>query len=353
MNIYFTGMWTPVNSNADEYLSGLQTYVDQGYDGLILDPDVTLYPRIVEILDEAEMPWACGIGQARNYSGDNRLYHPHIGFNNFQVGVDLLNWMLNWKEQTWPDVPWEKVGVLWLDFSLSPEIHQRCEGAETRWAELHPEFGAYDPAVDTNPKNFFISDVATGDMNQTTAQNLTTQVLSNPGDIEIWLIGTAVDDYSVGAANAADNLQIVDKVCTTAHGGVSLPPRLDSGIDDAWRAACFTSQNIYGEPIICQLWAYMAGQATPDTIFQEWVNVNDKGDVIDANGNVTEEHSYATMLIPAYFLEKDTYKNYLEWTDLYAYGPGVEGAYKYELVTDLSLFSARFDSAPDFYNIKN
>jgi hypothetical protein len=203
-----------------------------------------------------------------------------------------------------------------------------------------------------NPKNFWIADVATGNMDQTTAQNLTTQILSNPGGIEIWLIGTAVDDYSVGAANAADALHITAKVCTIAHGGISLPARWDAGMDDAWRAADFSSQSIYTEPIICQLWAYMAGQATPETIYPEWVNLNDKGDIMDKSGKVVEEHNYASVKVPCYFLEKDTYKTYLEWTDLYAYGPGVEGAFKYEPVTDLNLFSARME-VPDYYKVKN
>ncbi len=352
MNINFTGMWTPSANSADEYLSGLQTFVDQGYDGLILDPDVTIYPRIVEILKDTDVQWVSGLGQARDYAGTNVLYHPNVGFDNTQVGIDIANKLVEWKDATWKDVPWEKVGYIVLDFSLSPEIHQRELGAEQRWAELHPEFGAYDPAVDVNPKNFFIADVATGNMDQTTAQNLATQILSNPGDIEVWLIATAVDDYSVGAANAADALHITDKVQTIAHGGVSLPARWDSGIDDSWRAAYFCSQSIYTEPIICQLWSYMAGQATPDTLWPEWIDINDNGDVKDAAGNVTEEHSYAVVKLPLYFLEKDTYKTYLEWTDLYAYGPGAEGRFKYDVVTDINMFPSR-GTVPASYSVKN
>ena len=344
-------MWTPSSNSADEYLSGLQTFVDQGYNGVILDPDVTIYPRIVEILRDTDVSWVSGLGQARDYAGSNVLYHPAIGWDNVQIGVDIMTKLEEWKDKTWPDVPYDKVGMICLDFSLSPEIHQRELGEEQTWAQLHPEMGAYDPAIDKNPRNFWIADVATGNMDQTTAQNLTTQILSNPGEIQVWLIATAVDDYSVGAANCADALHITDKVDTIAHGGVSLPARWDSGIDDSWRAADFSAQSIYTEPIICQLWAYMAGQATTETIYPQWVNNNDKGDIKDANGNVTEEHTYASVKVPCYFLEKETYKTYLEWTDLYAYGPGVEGAFKYTPVTDLNMFSAKM-AVPDSYHVK-
>jgi hypothetical protein len=42
-----------------------------------------------------------------------------------------------------------------------------------------------------------------------------------------------------------------------------------------------------------------------------------------------------------FWIDKDNYKAYLEWSDLYAYGPGVEGHYKYEPVTDLNLYPSR------------
>ena len=53
-----------------------------------------------------------------------------------------------------PDVPWEKVGVISLDFSLAPQVHERELGLEMEWARTHPEMGAYDPAVDKKPQEF-------------------------------------------------------------------------------------------------------------------------------------------------------------------------------------------------------
>ena len=99
------------------------------------------------------------------------------------------------------------------------------------------------------------------------------------------------------------------------------------------------------------LWAFMSGQATPDTIYPEWVDVNDKGDVIDENGNVVEEHFIPKVLLPVQVITKDNYKQYLEWSDLYAYGPGEKGDYDYEPVTDINMFPARMDP-PESYKIK-
>ncbi len=348
MNINYTGMWAPSASNADEYLSGLQTYIDQGYDGLLLDPDSALYPRIVELLnDNPEVKWMSCMSQARNYSGDNRLYGPNVGFDNTYFGVQFAEKLFQWKKETWPDVPWEKVGFISLDFSLSPQVHERALGSEMSWAEKNPSFGAYNPAVDVNPKNYWIADVATGNMDQTTAQNLATQILSNPGDIEVWLIATAVDDYSMGAANAAENLHITDKVCTVCSGGSNLVVQMDNGQETSWRYALFTAQSIYAEPIIGALWAFMSGQSTFDTLWPDWANPADKGDVTDDSSNVTEEHNYACMMLPTQWIDKENYKSYLEWTDLYAYGSESDGHYNYDKVTDLNLYSARSD-VPDW-----
>jgi len=292
--------------------------------------------------------WMSCMGQARNYSGDNRLYGPNVGFDNTQFGVQFADKLMEWKEAAWKDVPWEKVGLISVDFSLSPQVHERALGAEMRWAEAHPEFGAYDPAVDKNPRNYWIVDTATGNMDQTTAQNLVTQILSNPGDIEVWLIATAVDDYSMGAANAAENLHLTDKTCTVCSGGSNLVVQMDNGQNTAWRYALFTAQSIYAEPIIGALWSFMSGQATPDTLWTDWANVNYKGDVKDTSGKVTEEHFYACLMLPTQWIDKDNYKSYLEWTDLYTYGPDSDGHYNYDKVTDLKLYSARSE-VPDYY----
>jgi hypothetical protein len=92
----------------------------------------------------------------------------------------------------------------------------------------------------------------------------------------------------------------------------------------------------------------MSGQATAETLWPDWINKHDKGDIVDASGKVVEEHNYASLRVPGQWIDKDNYKSYLEWTDLYTYGPDSDGDYKYDKVTDLNLFSAR-DKVPDSY----
>jgi hypothetical protein len=286
-----------------------------------------------------------------------------MGFDQVMFGVHQVDKLVEWKEDTYPDVAWENVGLIAVDLSNGAQLHDRMVGAEIGWAQHNPEFGEYNPDNNIGPKNFFVADLLAATPDQVGAANMVTQILSNPpANIEVWLIATLFDDIAMGAAAAAQNLGMVDNVCVATSGGSSLVEQFDAGQYTAWRFAEFSAQNIYAEPIIGSLWAYMAGQATPDTVFPEWVPAWDKGDhfalsdetdpgygypyvQVDDSGRavVEEEHNFSTLLLPMTWIDKDNYKEYLEWTDLYAYGPGAEGHYKYDPVTDLSLYPSRAD----------
>ncbi|MDR1589735.1 MAG: hypothetical protein LBS51_06025 [Oscillospiraceae bacterium] len=348
MNINYTGLWASTSGNNDEYLSGLQLHCEQDYDGLLLQPDLSIYSRIVEILDDAGMPWISGIGQARADNGAGALLHPSVGFSDLDVGYKLMQYCLDWKDANYPDVSWDKVGVIAIDMGVSVEIMRRTFGTELKWVEKHPEMGEANESREINPKNYWICDTAMGTFDQVTAQNMTTQVVTgNPG-IEVWLVPAAVDFYAMGAAQALENLGLAEKSEIVCNGGSQLPLQLDSGKETAWRSALFTPQTMYSEPMIAQLWAFMAGLATAETIYPEWIKWDDKGDVFDDAGNLVEEHNYAQVLIPSFWIDKDNYKSYLEWTDLYGYGSEVEGHYSYEPVTDLSLYTARETVPPEY-----
>ena len=338
MNIEYTHLWAPTQYSAEEFLSGLQTYIDQGYDGFFLEASQN-YPRVAEILDEAGIAWASGIGVARD--ANNNLLRPTFGFDDNAAGKQLVDKLVEWKNETYPDVDMKNVGLMLLDFGWNVEIHNRILGAEERWAELFPEFGAFNPAPDQNPSNVVIGDIATAtNPDQTAAQNLATQFMSNPGDVQVWLVVAPADLYAVGAANAAEMLGVTDKSCVACFGGSAMPSRFDAGIDDAWRFSFFTPQALTCELQTASLWAYMQGLATPDDMYQEWVKNSDKGG---------EGHSIAQVLMPLQFIDKDNYKEYLEWCDLYAYGEGEDGDWAYEPVTDLNLYSASAE-IPEGYN---
>lgn len=377
MNINYTGMWAPAGGSADEYLSGIETYVDQGYTGFLLDADTNWYPSVMALCDKLGVAYISCMGQIRDYANpymyngtvvNGTLQGPYVGFDQVQFGLDMADKLMEWKNANHASVPMDKVGYISVDFTLSPQLHDRTNGAEMKWAEINPSFGEFSPDVTVNPNNFWIADVAAGAMDQATAQSMTTQIITANTDIEVWLISAPYDDLAIGAANAVENLGLNDVSCVTCIGGSSLIVQWDAGVDNAWRYAQFTAQSIYAEPILAALWAMMAGQvSSAEELWPDWRVAWDKGDILeftgetdaiygypvvktdaDGKGIVTEEHNYPVLLLPLYWLEIDNYKEYLEWCDLYAYGEGDAGHYDYDQVTDLNLFSARIETPASY-----
>ena len=88
MNIDYTHIWAPTQYSAEEFLSGMQTFIDQDYDGLILEASNTI-PRAADILNKAGVQWVCGLSVPRDDTGT--MLHPAIGFDNYDVGVKIVD----------------------------------------------------------------------------------------------------------------------------------------------------------------------------------------------------------------------------------------------------------------------
>ena len=370
LNIDYTGMWAPtVPNSADEYLTGLETYLSQGYDGIITDIDPVLAPRVRELCAEYGVPWIQMVAQGRDYSepymmGSEAVVGPlqnlNVGFNSINVGQDLLEKCVEWKNEAHPDVSWDEVGVIAVSYSIVPTLNERMLGAKMKWCELFPQFGTYSPSATDFPKNFWYADGAVGGMDAQTSQNLVTQIVSNEPQIKVWLIPCAFDDYAMGAANAAHNLGINDITCVVSNGGVQMAAQYDAGVDGAWRFSQASNGGIYVNFIMNALWAQMAGQATSEELYPEWVSLWDKGDYFEYTGAtdpvfghpivafgadgkpVTKQvHNFASVLLPNFWIGKDNYQQFFAWSDFYSYGADTSLYMypQYPAVTDINLFS--------------
>lgn len=337
-NINYTPLYAVTSSSMDDFLSTLQTYCDQGFDALLLAPDSTAYNRVVEVCAENDIWWFSHLSAARDYTGNERLMAPMSGYDQRVMGQDAAYKLLEWKEEAFPDVAWDDVAYICCTWSIAPEVHLRSYEQERIWSENNPAFGDWSEQMTENPKNFFIADAASGNSDQATIQNLVTQIVSSNAPFKVYLISGCIDFWAIGAANAIENLGLNDISCVVSAGGSNMREYCDAGIVNAWRYAYYGPSATFTEFPMAALWAYCAGLATPETIWPEWVDPNDKGDVKDENGNVTEEHNFAKMDISSYWMSHDNYQELVEWADLYLFGDG-DGLYDYPKVTDISLYN--------------
>ena len=384
LNMDYAGMWGPATSGDQEaYLSGVETHADMGFDAIIIDCDEAIGARAVEILESRGIPWFQCMTQVRDRSmpyviGDEHvvgtMLGPSVSFNHTLMGKEMANKLMDWKEETYPEIPWEQVGYIAVTFSPSTPLHARALGAEQVWAERLPQFGSYDPSPDKNPRNFVVADAASTTFDAMGATNLVTQILSDPPDpnIKVWLIQCAVYDQALGASIAAENMGMIDYVATTTMGSGDMGLALwKSGVPTTIRFTLETAFPVYAESIINSLWAMAAGYTTKETLWRDWCNIRDKGDVYetgetdpffqapkvvygsDGKPVVKEEHNYASMLLPSIWVGQDNYIDFCGWTDLYDFGPDATDEERknpeYPIATDINLFDAR-GTVPAYYH---
>ena len=325
MNMTYEPMWA-ANSDNDLFLNQLQTFIDQGVDGFLMDPDPNIFNRIDEICAEAGVPYIGCMSPSRDMESEGTpMLGPYVGFDFYWFGQQMGQELISYAETNWPDVPMEEIGFIAVDYSLYDALHQRSLGAQDVWLE---QTGLED--------NFFFADTATLGMTVDAANTLVTGVISSEPQFNYWLCATLYDDLAQGAASAFDSMGLTDNACVTAIGGAALQAQWDAGQEDAWRFTVYTSPTIYAEPIIGALYAFMSGQATPETIWPSWVNPEDHG---------SEGDTYATLLLPSYIMTHDNYQQLLEWSDVYC------GADEYsydDTGIERDTYNARMD-IPDSY----
>lgn len=300
------------NGDSDMFLTNLQTAIDNGVNGFILDPDSTIFPAVISMLENyPEVQWMSQMSPPRDgETGDGvpvggNLIHPYVGFDNVDAGRQVSQKLIEWKNENLADVPWSEIGFVCFDFSTSPPLTERVTGSRQVWEE-----------ASGGSANFFVADCVSTGLNLQGGLDAISPIISTNSDIKHWLINGLIDDLAQAAASVLDQQGLTEGSCVCDFGGSGLQMQWDAGQHDAYRYALFTAQNLYAEPIMGAVYAYLMGWATPDTIWPSWIKWDDHGG---------DGHTYPQLRLPTVWLEPDTYQHYLEWTDMYAHA----SAYNY------------------------
>lgn len=294
------------NGDSDMFMTNLQTAIDQGVKGFILDPDSTIFPAVVNLLNQyPDVAWMSQMSPPRDgEAGDGipeggNLINNYVGFDNTEAGRQVTRVLVDWKNETYPDVPWSEVGFLMVDYTLSPPLHERNIGSK----EVFLAAGGLE-------ENYFVADTVSTGMTMQGGLDAIGPIISSNSKIKYWLCNGLFDDFAQAAASVLDQQGLTETSCVADFGGSALQMQWDAGQQDAYRYAIFTAQNLYAEPIIGAVYAFLNGWATPDSIWPSWVKWDDHG--IDG-------HTYSQLRLPTEPLVYETYQHYLEWTDMYAH----------------------------------
>jgi hypothetical protein len=287
--------------DSDAFITAIDTYANQGVDGVIINPDAAVIPRVVEVLDEGGMKYFAGFSPAIH--NDNSYAHPYVGTDNYEIGYTLGSWLADYAD-TIEGFDLSKAAVLWMDWSTSNEVHLRGIGVWYAWDD---HFGNAADAF------HYVDGVSEGAMTEEVGYNfMSTQIVSNK-DIEFWFVATTMESFSFGAARALEDYGLDKTSACCNNGADSLILQWDQGSQTCFRAANAFQNGIRTNAYFNGLYAFMAGWATPESI---WPDCTPEG------------KDYAYVILRPHMVDFNTYKEYYAWGD-YVVGDNKHG-YEYD-----------------------
>jgi ABC-type sugar transport system substrate-binding protein len=301
--------FTSANGDTDLFMTQLQNLIDQGVQGIVVDPDTTIVPAVATLLGRhPEVKWATHMAAPRDGSTGagvpvgGHMVNNYVGFDNYDAGVQTTLKLLEWKDENFPNVPWSDVGFIAINFSISPPLAEREQGARDT---LAAHVGGL------NNTNYFEADAVGIGLNMQGGMDATAPIISMNSQIKHWLVMGLIDDTSQGAAAVLSQQGLEDTSCVVTFGGSGLIRQWDAGQHDAFRYALYAGPPVYSEPISGAVYSYLMGWATPESIWPSWIHPDDHGG---------PGKTYSQFRLPTYWMTPDNYKHYLAWCDIYSGG---------------------------------
>ena len=269
------------SSDPDTFLRNLEVASQDAYDGYVIEPDVTIFPRIVEVMDDLKIPYIFTVNSYRDENGGNMV--PTIILDQYKNGNTQAQWFYDNYKTYWPDANPADIVLMSLEFSTNPDLDHRAAGVKDKFLELFP--GA----------KVILGDIAGQTLNEQSAFDKSSAILSANPDVKYWAIFGTVENFGAGAARATETLDITDKSLIITSGANVLPKEWDAGYVGNWVASYAVYNYNYVVPALSGLMALIDGRATPDTLWAELKKPGDKAATYFAGDQMVTIDTYKTV----------------------------------------------------------
>lgn len=270
------------DADGDRYIQNIEIFASQGIDGFLVDVDPAIAERVVEVLEETNSVYVPFINSVRDKEGN--ALAPAVYLDGYDAGAMTIQWLYDNYKKYWGDIDTSKIALLNLTFSVVPDIVIRSEGAIAKFKELFPENDL-----------FFTFDSTVGTLDEKTAFDGVSAILSANPQIEYWWMPCDIEISAQGAARAVETMNLSDRVLITDVGSDALSQEWDSGYDGCWVSCLAISNYLYVGPAVTGLIAIADGRATHETL---WADRKAEGE------------KYAMFLVDSQMVTKDTYQAY-------------------------------------------
>lgn len=282
---------TSADSDMDRFLSNVELYCTQDYDGLLLNVFTDQMDRVAEICAENDMPWFSVSEIPRGISGT--LYGPYVITNGVNWGYDLIKQEIEYMQENVKDFDLSKTMIVCMSLTTIKEFEDRSAGCTKAAQELAPA------------AKFEVADgVAEGGYDANTGYNMAaTRFTANP-DVKFWIYAPVFDNFTAGVLRFCEEKKLEDTAILASLGGDQLVPLLKEGTNGAWKFSLNGDLSIRWNPCFNVLYAKVAG----------WCDYEDLWPDIPREGN----DKYAGIQVAWARIDKDTYNDYLAWCDQFS-----------------------------------
>jgi ABC-type sugar transport system substrate-binding protein len=286
-------------SDDADFFNQLATYKQQGYDGVIIDPNAMTFKQSADILNDQGLPWNGCMGTAIEFTETYEslgLLHPFIGFDDVGIAKMSVDKLVEHAQTNWPGVGLDEIGFITLDFAIAYQLSMRATSAVEQWRTVH---GGTDD-------NTFIGDpgqmMATDD-----SRNAVVSIVSAHPEFEYWLVYGVIETMALGAASGLEEQGIdTDHCAGTYMGGNSSEIQWAQGQDTVVKYVLDTPTIIYAEPLFFTVYAFVNGDATPETIYPSW-----------RNPDPYYGTKYAMLMLSVFWKTPENYNDVAAWANAY------------------------------------
>ena len=278
----FTVKATGADFDPARVLEIIQTDIDLGVDGFLINVMSETYPRQHEMLNEAGIPYINVMGPYFDDQGRNM--NPAVAFDAHKAGSDLTNWWLNNYKDYFGDIELSSIGFMVVTFTVALEFTQRSDGALDTFRELHPEL----------ENNIFYVDLTNFSMD--IAFNSVAATLSGNANIEHWVIFAVAEDFAIGANRAVESLNRVDNIIVLTTGNDVAFGEWDNNstpelvaLVPVWKTSMMGAA---AEGIL----TLIEGRATPETLWSERKAPNDFATLFYIDSEVVTRDTYRDFI---------------------------------------------------------
>ena len=284
LNIKTTNYYN-TTGEASVYLGLFETAIAEGTDGIICDMVYGHHVRIMEMLDEAGVPYIGLFNTARDE--ESRAVAPTVAMDHYLAGAKQVEFLHEVYREYWGDIDPSEIACMVIANFSNSEFITRQQGIEDKFAELYPEntlvIGDINVALSGGGASYSTGDVVMW------------HFMPFYPDVKYWFVA-CVGDYASGAAMWCKQFGRRDTILITGTGPDMPPSEWDNEeYYGNWISNYAVSNYEYAIPAMCGLIAMMDGRADKDTLWQELRTDDDICTRYFADGRMVTRENYKDM----------------------------------------------------------